>query len=214
MVKRNVVEPQEEETMAQAVVDMCLPYRLVLDFRAIEMTGDQFVRFCADNRDLRFELTAEKELIVMPPANPDTGWRNGLLTARLVIWSQQDGSGLSFDSSTGFTFPNGAVRSPDSSWVSRERWEALSRDEKRRFSQLVPDFVLEIRSPSDRLPDLQAKMAEYIDNGVRLGWLIDCDARTVEVYRPGQEVERLDQPDAVSGGPVLPGFELNLVEIW
>ena len=214
MVKRNVVEPQEEETMAQAVVDMCLPYRLVLDFRAIEMTGDQFVRFCADNRDLRFELTAEKELIVMPPANPDTGWRNGLLTARLVIWSQQDGSGLSFDSSTGFTFPNGAVRSPDSSWVSRERWEALSRDEKRRFSQLVPDFVLEIRSPSDRLPGLQAKMAEYIDNGVRLGWLIDCDARTVEVYRPGQEVERLDQPDAVSGGPVLPGFELNLVEIW
>ena len=214
MVKRNVVEPQEEETMAQAVVDMCLPYRLVLDFRAIEMTGDQFVRFCADNRDLRFELTAEKELIVMPPANPDTGWRNGLLTARLVIWSQQDGSGLSFDSSTGFTFPNGAVRSPDASWVPSERWETLPRDERRRFSQLVPDFVLELRSPSDRLSDAQAKMAEYIDNGVRLGWLIDPDNRTVEIYRPGRDAERLEQPETVSGEAVLPGFELNLVEIW
>ncbi len=214
MVESNAVEELEEETTAQAPVEVGLPYRLVLDFSAIEMTGDQFVRFCAGNGDLRFELTAEKELIVMPPANPETGWQNSLLNAMLFNWARQDGSGMTFDSSTAFTFLNGAVRSPDCSWVTKARWEPLPIDERRRFSNLVPDFVMELRSPSDRLPELRAKMSEYIDNGVRLGWLIDPFNRTVDVYRPNQEVEHLEQPATVSGAPVLPGFELDLAEIW
>ena len=216
MVERTAVESRAEEEVAQekSAWGLGLPYRLVLDVSTIEMNDEQFFQFCAANGDLRIELTAERELIVMPPEGLTTGARSARLSQRLANWAEQDGTGLVFGSSTGFTFPNGAVRSPDASWVPSERWEALPGDEKVRFGHLCPDFVVEIRSPSDRLPDLQAKMAEYIDNGVRLGWLIDCDARTVEVYRPGQEVERLDQPVAVSGGPVLPGFELNLVEIW
>ena len=121
---------------------------------------------------------------------------------------------MTFDSSVAFTFPNGAVRSPDCSWVTLARWEALPEAERDRFSNLVPDFVLELRSPSDRLPVARAKMAEYMDNGVRLGWLLDPANRTVEIYRPGQDVEVLYQPATVSGEPVLPGFELNLEEIW
>ncbi len=214
MAERNAVEELEEETTAQAPVELCLPYRLVLDFSAIEMTGDQFVRFCAENGDLRFELTAEKELIVMPPANSNTGRRNSELAIELGNWARRDGSGVTFDSSAAFTFPNGAVRSPDCSWVTLVRWEALPEVERDRFSNLVPDFVLELRSPSDRLPDARAKMSEYIDNGVRLGWLIDPFNRTVDVYRPNQEVEHLEQPATVSGEPVLPGFKLDLAEIW
>ena len=214
MVESNAVEELEEEITAQAAVELCLPYRLVLDFSAIEMTGDQFLVFCARNGDLRFELTAKKELIIMPPANPDTGWHNSLLNARLFNWARQDGSGMTFDSSTAFTFPNGAVRSPDASWVTKARREALPEAERWRFSHLAPDFALELRSPSDRLPELRAKMAEYIDNGVRLGWLIDPANRTVEIYRRDRDVELLEQPATVSGEPVLPGFELNLEEIW
>ena len=193
---------------------VALPNPLLLDFSAVEMTDDQFVQFCADNGELRIELTAERELIVMPPANPETGWKNSALTALLFIWAKQDATGLSFDSSAGFTFPNGAVRSPDASWVVRERWEALPRAERRRFAHLCPDFVVELRSPSDTLAMAQAKMAEYIENGVRLGWLIDPDNRVVYVYRPGQPVEVLEDPATVSGEAVLPGFELNPKEIW
>ena len=191
-----------------------LPNPLLLDFSAIEMTDEQFVKFCADNRELRIELTAERKLIVMPPANPDTGHKNYTINGELYAWSKQDGTGLGFDSSTGFTFPNGAMRSPDASWVARERWEALPEDERTKFSHLVPDFVVEIRSPSDSLRMAQAKMAEYIENGVRLGWLIDPFQRRVHIYRPGQPVEVLQDPESLSGETVLPGFVLNLQEIW
>lgn len=202
--------------MVEVVVEtpMVLASPLVLDFKAIEMTDDQFVQFCADNDDLRIELTAKRELIVMPPTNLETGSENLSLSAQLYNWTRQDGSGIGFDSSSMFTLPNGAVRSPDASWMLRERWVALPLEERRRFSHIVPDFVAELRSPSDRLSYVQLKMEEYMENGARLGWLIDPFQRRVYVYRPGQPVEVLENPARVSGEDVLPGFELNPQEIW
>ncbi len=191
-----------------------LPYRLVLDFRAVEMTDDQLLQFCADNGDLRIELTAKKELIIMPPAGATTSGRNSELAVDLGIWSRQDGTGKTFDSSGGFTLPNGAMRSPDASWILLSRWDALSEAEQTRFSPICPDFVIELQSPSDRLRDLHAKMLEYIENGVRLGWLILPRARQVHVYRPGQDVEVLEGMQTVSGDPELPGFVLDLARIW
>lgn len=191
-----------------------LPVPLVLDFSAVEFSDDQLVQFCADNRELRIELTAKRELVIMAPANPTSGSQNGSLSGELYIWTKQDGTGLSFDSSSGFTFPNGAMRAPDASWILRERWETVPDDDKLRFSHIAPDFVAELHSPSDSLPMVQAKMAEYIENGVRLGWLIDLSLRQVHVYRPGQAVEVLNDPETVSGDPVMPGFVLNLLEIW
>ena len=199
--------PQLEQTVT-------LPYRLVLNFRALNMTGDQFLQFCADNRDLRMELTADKELIIMPPAGGTTGGKNSELTIDLGIWSRRNGTGKTFDSSTGFTLPNGAVRSPDASWILLSRWETLTEAEQRRFPPICPDFVIELQSPSDQLRDLQAKMLEYLENAVRLGWLILSQTQEVHVYRPGQDVEVLEAPDSVSGDPVLPGFALDLSRIW
>ena len=191
-----------------------LPYLLTLDFSAINMTDEQFVKFCADNGELRIELTAERELIIMPPANSDTGHKNYTIIGELYVWSKQDGTGLGFDSATGFTLPNGAIRSPDLSWVARDRWEALPEGERTKFAHLAPDFVAELRTPSDNLRVVQEKMEEYIENGVRLGWLIDPFQRRVYVYRTGQDVEMLEDPAAVSGESVLPDFVLNLQDIW
>ena len=202
------------EAPAPTLEGVFLPNPLLLDFSAIEMTDEQFVKFCADNGELRIELTADRELIVMPPANPTTGWKNATITGELYIWSKQDGTGIAFDSSAGFTFPNGAMRSPDASWIALERWETLPEDERNIFSHIAPDFVAELRSPSDSLRIAQAKMAEYIENGVRLGLLIDPRQRRVYVYRQGQPVEVLQDPETVSGETVLPGFVLNLQEIW
>ena len=197
-----------------ALVAAGLPLPLVLDFSAIEMTDEQLVQFCADNGELRIELTADRELIVMPPAFPISGMKNNAISAQIYIWSKQSGTGISFDSSTGFTFPNGAMRSPDASWIARERWDSLEEDELSKFTHIAPDFVVELRSHTDSPAILHAKMAEYIENGVKLGWLIDPFQRQVHVYRPGQAVEILDDPKTVSGDPVLPGFTLNLLEIW
>lgn len=194
--------------------DVTLPNRLVLDIRALNMTEDQFLQFSSDNRDLRMELTAEKELIIMPPAGGTTSGRNSDLTTDLTIWTRQYGTGKAFDSSGGFRLPNGAIRSPDAAWVLLGRWETLSESEQIRFPPICPDFVIELRSPSDKLSDTQAKMVEYVENGARLGWLLDPQARQVHVYRPGQEVEVLEGPDSVSGDPVLPGFLLDLSRIW
>ena len=191
-----------------------LPYRLALDIRALDMTEEQFLQLCSDNGDLRMELTAGRELIVMPPAGAETGGRNSELNADLVIWSRRNSAGKTFDSSAGFTLPNGAVRSPDASWILSSRWEALTEGERTGFAHICPDFVMELRSPSDRLADVQAKMVEYMENGVRLGWLIDPRDRRVYVYRPGQPVEILEGPESVSGEPELPGFTLDLRTIW
>lgn len=178
------------------------------------MTQAEFHAFCQANRDLRIERTATGEVVIMPPAFSDTGNRNFNLAVQLGIWAEQDGTGLGFDSSSGFTLPNGATRSPDAAWIKAQRWNALTAEEKASFAPLCPDFVIELRSASDTLAELQAKMQEYIDNGTSLGWLIDRKQRAVYIYRPNQEPELLDNPDEVSGDPELPGFRLSMAKIW
>jgi Uma2 family endonuclease len=180
----------------------------------VQMTNEQFYEFCQANGDLRIERTANGEVIIMPPAFSDTGNRNFNIAAQLGNWTEQDGTGIGFDSSTGFTLPNGAMRSPDASWVELERWNALTDAQKASFAPICPSFVIELRSSSDRLIKLQEKMQEYIDNGALLGWLIDRQNRKVYIYRPNREVEILDNPEAVSGNPELPGFVLRMGKIW
>jgi len=185
----------------------------ILNLRpTIELTEDQFFQLCQNNRDLRLERTAEGELIIMPPTGWGSGNRNSRLTQRLGNWADADGTGLAFDSSTAFTLPNAAIRSPDVSWVRRERLEALNPDPA-KFLPMAPDFVAELRSATDNLNTLQQKMQEYIDNGVRLGWLIDPQNQRVEIYRKGQDVEILQSPTSLSGEDVLPGFVLELAQI-
>ena len=180
----------------------------------IEMTDEQFFQLCQNNRELRFERNANGELIIMPPTGGETGNRNGRLNQQLFNWTDADGTGIAFDSSTCFKLPNGADRSPDASWIKLERWDALTDEEKQKFPPICPDFVIELLSPSDSLKTTQEKMREYIDNGVGLGILINRKSRQVEIYRPGKEVEFLDSPATVSGEDVLKGFVLNLGMIW
>jgi Uma2 family endonuclease len=177
------------------------------------LTHDQFRELCRENRDIRLELTAKGELIVMPPTGWESGNRNANLTAELIFWNRQDKLGKVFDSSTGFILPSGAIRSPDAAWVSTERLTALNPDPE-GFLPLAPDFVIELRSASDRLKPLQDKMQEYIDNGVRLGWLLNPKERTVEIYRMGKGIEVQQSPIEVSGEDVLPGFVLSLEGIF
>lgn len=181
---------------------------------SFQMTDDEFFEFCRLNRDLRIERTAQGEILIMPPTGGMTGNRNARLTMQLVLWADSDGRGEVFDSSTGFRLPNGAERSPDLSWVRRSRLENLSEEEKKKFLPLCPDFVIELRSSTDRLTDLQQKMAEYIDNGAQLGWLIDPDQQRVHIYRPDAEVEILDQATEVTGELGVSTFTLDLGRIW
>ena len=188
---------------------------LTVNFKSlIEMTDEQFFQLCQNNRELRFERNANGELIIMPPTGGETGNRNGRLNQQLFNWSDTDGTGIAFDSSTCFKLPNGADRSPDASWIKLERWDALTDEEKQKFPPICPDFVIELLSPSDSLKTTQEKMQEYIDNGVGLGILINWKSRQVEIYRQGKEVEVLDSPATVSGEDVLKGFVLNLGMIW
>jgi len=191
-----------------------LPHAFSLDFHSARLTEEQFEELCRNHADAKFELTAQGELIVMPPTSLESGYRNTDLTTDVNIWSRKHKSGIVFDSSTMFTLPNGAKRSPDVSWMSRQKWDELSPSERRKFARVVPDFVIELRSPTDYLGDLEDKMTEYIENGVRLGWLIDPIERKVHVYRANGEIEILDNSEMVSGEDVLPGFELNVREIW
>jgi Uma2 family endonuclease len=179
------------------------------------LSAEGFLELCKANQDLQLERTATGEVIIMPPTFSWTGKQNSGINAQLWNWNDQTGLGIVFDSSTGFTLPNSAVRSPDASWVSNERWEALTESQqKEEFSPLSPDFVVELRSSSDSLKKLREKMQEYIDNGVRLGWLIDTTKKQVEIYRPGREVEVLESPGTLSGEDVLPGFVLDLSKVW
>ena len=188
---------------------------LTVNFPAIKsMSLEQFYEFCLANRDLRIERTASGEVIIMPPAFSDTGSSNMKIALQLGNWAEQDGTGEIFDSSAGFTLPNGATRSPDASWIKLERWNALSEEQKASFAPICPDFVIELRSKSDTLSELQKKMQEYIDNGTLLGLLIDRQNRKVYIYRPNQEPEILDNPETVSGDPELPGFVLRMAKIW
>ena len=181
---------------------------------AVPMTVEQFFDFCQLNKDWRFERTAQGELVIMSPTGSETGERNFDLIGQLWAWAKKNGTGKGFDSSTGFTLPNGAVRSPDLAWIPLEKWEAIPLEARKRFAPICPDFVLELRSESDALEPLQTKMVEYLDNGARLGLLIDRKQRQVLVYRPGQAVEVLENPTSVSGEEVLPGFRLVMKDIW
>lgn len=180
----------------------------------VQMTNEQFYEFCQANRDLRIERTANGEVIIMPPAFSDTGNRNFNIATQLGYWTEKDGTGIGFDSSSGFTLPNGATCSPDASWIKLERWNGLTEAHKASFAPICPDFVIELRSSSDRLIKLQEKMREYIDNGTSLGWLIDRQNRKAYIYRPNREVEILENPEAVSGNPELPEFILRMSKIW
>lgn len=178
------------------------------------VTPEQFEELCIKYSELRLELTSTGELIIMPPTGSQTGVRNANLTYQLIAWTKKDGTGVSFDSSSMFAMPNGARRSPDASWVKREKWDSLTQREKESFAPICPDFVVELRSPSDRLSKVRAKMVEYMENGASLGWLIDPFEFRVYVYRPDHELVILENPETVSGDPLLPGFTLNVIELW
>ena len=180
----------------------------------IKLTSEQFYQLCEENPDLKLERNANGELIVMPPTGGETGKSNSTANAQIWTWNDRTELGEVFDSSTGFTLPNKADRSPDVSWVEKSRWSALTPEQKDKFIPLCPDFVIELLSPSDSLKKTQEKMQEYMENGCRLGWLINRKKREVEIYRPGQDVEVLQSPLTLSGENVLPGFVLNLQKIW
>jgi len=201
--------PMEEE-----VTDVFL----VLNLEHVGLTDEQFVELCSDNDEFHLELTAQKELVIMTLPPLGTGRRNTTISTDLEIWSRENGTGITFGPLTMFALPNGARRAPDASWVRRERWDALSKEEQEKLTTFFPDFVVELMSRSDRRPVrfrmLQAKMAEYIANGAQLGWLIDPYKKRVYIYRPNKPVECLENPETVGGDPVLPEFVFQVSQIW
>ncbi|KAM3091315.1 Uma2 family endonuclease [Phormidesmis sp. 146-35] len=180
----------------------------------IDLTDEQFYQLCRANPDVKFERNANGKISIMSPTGGETGNRNFEIGANFAIWNRQAGLGVCFDSSTGFKLPNGATRSPDVAWIAHARWNALTPEQKEKFPPISPDFVLELMSPSDTLEETQTKLQEYIENGVRLGWLIDRKTRRIEIYRIGQPVEILEDPTHLSGEDVLPGFILDLAIVW
>ena len=181
---------------------------------ALGLSDQELFRLCAQNPELRIERTSEGDLIVMTPAGGESSHRNLRIATALALWADENGTGTAFDSSAGFLLPNGAMRSPDASWILNSRLAKLRPEEKRGFIPLCPDFVIELKSPTDRLPDLQAKMEEYRANGARLGWLIDPEAQRVHAYRRGEELVLVDKPAEARGGPELAGFVLDLTRVW
>ena len=181
---------------------------------AFSLSTEQFYHLCRQNPDLKFERNTNGELIIMPPTGGETGRKNAELIGEFILWNRQTQLGVVFDSSTCFRLPLGSDRSPDVSWVKKERWERLTDEEKIKFPPLCPDFVLELLSPSDNLPTTQEKMQEYLDNGAKLGWLINPQLQQVEIYRPQQPVEILQSPTKISGESVLANFDLNLAWLW
>lgn len=188
---------------------------ITLNFNSIiQLTREQFYQLCQANPDLKLERNAQGELIIMPPTGGETGKSNSAMNAQLWLWNEQNQLGEVFDSSTGFTLPNGADRSPDVAWLEKSRWDGLSTEQKEKFIPLCPDFVIEILSPNDSVKKTQNKMQEYIDNGCRLGWLINRKTQEVEIYRRGQIVEVIKSPQTLSGEDILPGFILNMQKVW
>lgn len=180
----------------------------------IDISDEQFYQLCTQNPETQFERNCNGEILIMPPTGGETGRRNTNLIVQLAIWNQQTKLGEVFDSSTGYKLPNGANRSPDVSWIKQERWDGLTSEQKEKFIPLAPDFVLELMSPTDYLVNIQAKMKEYLENEVKLGWLINPQAKQVEIYRLGQQAELLDSPRLISGEDILPGFVLDLAGIF
>jgi Uma2 family endonuclease len=187
---------------------------LTVNLKPFMATDEEFYELCRTNPELRLERAATGEVVLMAPAGSETGARNLSIGGQLWLWNERSRLGKAFDSSTGFRLPNGAIRSPDASWIAQARWGALTPEQKRKFAPLCPDFVVELRSPSDELETVQAKIREYVANGASLGWLIDPETRQVEVYRPGKGVEIFHGPTTLSGEPLLPGFQLDLTSIF
>lgn len=185
-----------------------------LDISTLHFTAEQFKQLCATNPDRSLELTTEGALIIMPPVGGGSGKRELSLGSQIHHWNEETGLGEAFSSSTIFRLPLGSQRSPDVAWVERSRWESLTLEEQEEFPPLAPDFVIELRSRTDSLLDLQKKMVEYRDNGVKLGWLINPAQQQVEIYRPGQDVKVLQAPTTLSGEDVLPGFVMSLAKVW
>lgn len=197
-----------------AIASSYLTAPIRLDFSKARLSDEQFYQLCMANPEQPLELTPQGVLIVMSPVGGESGKREASLIARLYAWNETTGLGEVFSSSTIFKLPLGGQRSPDVAWIELSRWNALTVEQKQKFPPIAPDFVIELRSPSDKLSDLQEKMQEYRDNGVRLGWLINPQDREVEIYREVREVEIMRSPTQISNEDVLPGFILNLNGIW
>ncbi|WP_330204148.1 Uma2 family endonuclease [Cyanobacterium sp. Dongsha4] len=180
----------------------------------LQLTDEQFFELCHKHKDLRFERNAQGDLIIMSPTGGLTGNRNADLIYQLIAWNRQKKLGKVFDSSTGFKLPNGSNRSPDASFITSKKWNNLTLEQQEKFLSLAPDFAIELKSPSDKLTNIQEKMQEYIDNGVKLGWLINPEKKEVEIYRQGQKKEVLNNPKILLGEDVLPDFVLDLTEIF
>ncbi len=178
------------------------------------MSDEDLMRFCAANDIARVEREADGEICVMSPAGNRTGRRNAAIITALGAWAEQDGRGYVFDSSTGFTLPDGSIRSPDAAWIEAARWDVLSEAEKNRFSPLCPDFIVELRSPSDDMTALEVKMEQWITNGAKLAWLIDPVEQAVSLYRSCESPETHLQPTSVRGNDPIAGFELIMARIW
>lgn len=200
--------------MARSLSIDCDPTTWIsLDVKSLHLTDDQFLRFCADNRDFRFEMSAEGELIIMPPPGSKTGWREGKVFQRLANWTEEDASGICFGPDTGFKLPNGATRAPDAAWMPLDVWKRFTPDQQEKLVAVCPHFVVEVRSPSDALSQLQKKMQEYMENGAQLGWLLDPFEKHVYLYRLRRDVEWRENPGNLSGEDILPGFQFNFQEL-
>jgi len=178
------------------------------------LNEEEFLRFCAVNDFARIEREPNGEILVMSPANSKTSKINSRICRLLDEWAEEDGRGVAFDSSGGFALPDGSMRSPDAAWVLRRRWDALTEAQQSSFAPLCPDFVIELRSPSDKLGDVQAKMQMWIANGAEVAWMIDSQRKAIEIYRPGDSVEQLYDPSSVQGNGPVAGFELVMERIW
>lgn len=194
-----------------ALQEMPLPLR----FRSeTPMSDEELMRFSAANESVRVERDANGEILVMTPAGSKTSKMNSRITRFLDAWAEEDGRGVAFDSNGGFTLPDGSMRAPDAAWVELKKWESLSAEDQARYAPICPDFVIELRSQSDSLPELEAKMKQWIANGTKVAWLIDPEQRTVSIYRPDDQPEVLVHPSSVQGDGIVAGFELVMARIW
>lgn len=211
----DAVEKKQTFKWPETSLELPEPFFFIIKVPGRKFTDEELYEIDAANEDWRIETNADGDLEVMPPPFPETSRRNAEIDFQLIVWAKNDQTGVCFESSAKFTLPNGAKRMPDAAWILKERYFALPpKEREERFARIAPDFVIELRSKSDRLPILQKKMKEYVENGVRLGWLIDPYKKRVHLYRAGERVEILENPVTVSGENVLPGFELDLTEIW
>ena len=208
-----------------ATADTVIPIPFMDDTRSVRLhfdfenqkrrvTPNEFWEFCAKNRKLRAELTKDGDVIIMPPTGFESSEKNSEIVFELTAWAKKDGTGIVTESSGAYILPNGATRAPDAAWIKKERLEHFSAEERKKFLPIAPDFVIELRSASDSLTEQQAKMEEWIENGVRLAWLIDTKTKRVHIYRPNSNAEVLENPSKVSAEDILPGFELDITEIW